>query len=245
MTPESASRYAVYFAPATTSPWRTAGNVWLGRDSETGATVLQAKVEHIHADRFSELTASARRYGFHATMKAPFRLSGGCGEGDLLAQLAQFCENRAPIKIAKPQVRMLGDFLALQVDEKHTEIATLAQACVACFEPMRAPMSAAELQRRRQHNLSHRQEELLRRWGYPYTEDAYRFHMTLTDSLAQVDADTLSRLSESAERHFDIAAPLEIDSLCIFKENAPGAVFKLLHRCLLRQVSNAAATHIV
>ncbi|MFZ6672929.1 DUF1045 domain-containing protein [Undibacterium sp. Xuan67W] len=230
MTPELTSRYAVYFSPEQQSPWFSAGNSWLGRDAETGNTLAQPQINHIPLHRFSELTASPRRYGFHATMKAPFQLVAGASEKDLFAQLALLCKHAGAITIAHPRLQMLGDFLAIQADEQQDEIAALAQACVLHFDSLRAPMTDAELRRRRQSRLSQRHEELLLRWGYPYTEEAYRFHMTLSDSLAQVEADTVARLLNAAERHFNISAPIEINNLSIFKEDAPGAAFKLIHR---------------
>lgn len=231
MTTELTSRYAVYFSPEQSSPWFSAGNSWLGRDVETGTTLAQPEINQIPPHRLSELTASARRYGFHATMKAPFRLAAGASEKDLFAQLALLCKHAGAITVAHPRLHMLGDFLAIQVDEQQDEIAALAQACVVHVDPLRAAMTDAELQRRRQSRLSQRHDELLLRWGYPYTEEAYRFHITLSDSLTQTEAETVERLQNAAERHFNIAAPIEINNLGIFKEDTPGAAFKLIHRC--------------
>ncbi|MEB0232220.1 DUF1045 domain-containing protein, partial [Undibacterium sp. 10I3] len=131
-------------------------------------------------------------------------------------------------------VQKLGDFLALQTATNRSAIAALAQDCVAYFDPLRAPMTDADWQKRRQQNLTARQEELLRRWAYHYTEEQYRFHMTLTDSLAHIDYSTALILQQAAEACFAIDAPLSIDHLCIFKEDYPGAAFSLLHRCYFR-----------
>jgi hypothetical protein len=51
---------------------------------------LASPVEHpdlegLGATELSEITGPARRYGFHATLKAPFRLAEGASEADLIA----------------------------------------------------------------------------------------------------------------------------------------------------------------
>ena len=45
--------------------------------------------------------------------------------------------------------------------------------------------------------LSEAQRAHLLRWGYPYVMDEFRFHMSLTGSLAQVDAPTQSLVFEA------------------------------------------------
>jgi ribose 1,5-bisphosphokinase len=76
-------RYALYFAPQPGSPWAEAGNGWLGRDAERGIDIAQAQVPRIPAVLLSQLTSGARRYGFHATLKAPFHLAPGFSEANL------------------------------------------------------------------------------------------------------------------------------------------------------------------
>ena len=61
--------------------------------------------------------------------------------------------------------------------------------CVSYFDLLRRAPDAAYLAKRRHAGLSARQEALLQQWGYPYTEEEYRFHLTLSDDLLNVDAD--------------------------------------------------------
>ena len=69
-------RYAIYFAPAHGSPWWEFGARWLGRDERNDTALTQHPLAQIAPDDLLELTAQPRRYGFHATLKAPFGLSG-------------------------------------------------------------------------------------------------------------------------------------------------------------------------
>ena len=61
-------RYAIYFTPGETDPLTRAAERWIGRSAFSDAVPAP-----LDAD-LAFHTASARRYGFHATMKAPFRL---------------------------------------------------------------------------------------------------------------------------------------------------------------------------
>ncbi len=228
------TRYALYFAPYADSLWWQAGCRWLGRDPSSDQHPSQHLITGVTPNHLADLTQNARRYGFHATLKAPFSLAQGVNEDDLIQHVTQFCQHAVTLNIATPSVQKLGDFLALKMTNGHSAIAALAQECVAYFDPLRAPMTDTDWQKRRQQHLTPRQEELLRRWAYPYTEEQYRFHMTLTDSLAYVDQTTALILQQAAEACFAIDAPLSIDHLCIFKEEYPGAAFSLLHRCYFR-----------
>jgi phosphonate metabolism protein PhnN/1,5-bisphosphokinase (PRPP-forming) len=219
------TRYALYFSPAPGTAWSNAGAGWLGRDAHTGTDLLQPQVEGFTALQLARLTTDARRYGFHATLKAPFTLAEGMTEVHLAAMATAFASVQQPILIQDLQVQAMGGFLALSPTHGIAAINSLAQHCVEYFDILRGPASAAQLAKRRQANLSARQEMLLARWGYPYTEEEFRFHMTLTDTLTEADA---SRLHSAARTHFAPAAavePLQLNSLTIFREESPGAAF--------------------
>ncbi|MES2106082.1 MAG: DUF1045 domain-containing protein [Pseudomonadota bacterium] len=224
------TRYAIYYAPDQGSAWWSAGCRWLGRDPVTGQDLQQPAVEGIPPLVLQQLSSDARRYGFHATLKAPFRLAEGFNEEHLLHALAAFCAVQTRITVPAPAVLPMGDFLALRTTEESRDISALAMRCVSYFDFLRAPPGDAELNKRRSSQLTQRQEQLLQRWGYPYTEEEYRFHMTLTDKLAGVDADVAYSLRKAAESFFDIAAPLLINGIALFREDAPGAPFALLRR---------------
>ncbi|MES2933943.1 MAG: phosphonate metabolism protein/1,5-bisphosphokinase (PRPP-forming) PhnN [Pseudomonadota bacterium] len=229
IAPTGSPRYALYYVPGEESLWWQAGCHWLGRDARSGIDYRQVAVNGVPAVIMRQLTSQARRYGFHATLKAPFRLAEGFSEADLMTMAQAFASVQPAITLREPGVRPLGDFLAIRPQQPQDEIAALAMRCVSYFDLLRASPTPAELARRRHAGLSPRQESLLQRWGYPYTEEEFRFHMTLTDTLGQIDADALFALRNAAESHFAeaSASPLLIDSLSIFKEEQPGAPFSL------------------
>jgi putative phosphonate metabolism protein len=237
------SRYALYFAPTATSRWWRAGSQWLGRDAVSDVMLEQPRIAGIAAEDFSRLTANARRYGFHATLKAPFRLLNGIDSTKLLAQAQAFAKAQTPVPLGRLEVREFGDFLALGQAEPLTAVAALAQRCVEHFDTLRAPPDHAELQRRRRANLNPRHEALLQRWGYPYTEEAYRFHMTLTDSMASLDSTARKLLLAAAIDHFAGMEALHhpvIDGIAVFEEPAPGAPLTVLAHYALTGAGSGA-----
>ena len=80
-------RYAIYFTPRQDEPLARIAADWLGRDPFGAATRPVEAVADLSAAEVAFHTASARRYGFHATLKAPFRLAANETETSLRAAL--------------------------------------------------------------------------------------------------------------------------------------------------------------
>ncbi len=213
-------RYALYFAPAAHHPLWLAGCAWLGRDPESGA-----------AGASGAQRGEPRRYGFHATLKPPFALRDGVTRSQLLAALSRFVDERAPFAMPPLAVAVLADFVALRpVAEAGAPLRRLADDCVRLFDDFRAPPSAAEHARRLATALDAGQRANVERWGYPHVLEHWRFHMTLSDALA--DAAGRDALRADATRHFAaaLAEPLRCDGVALFVEDVPGADFRLLRR---------------
>ncbi len=223
-----AHRYALYLAPEPGSALHAFASAWLGRDAATGAKLAQPRVAHVDSFTFKEVTASPRRYGFHGTIKPPFRLAPGHTEDDLMAAAERFAAARAPFDI-ELEVQSLRGFIAFLLRRPSVELDAFADACVRDFEPFRARLSETELERRRRSPLSPRQLEHLDHWGYPYVFEDFVFHMTLTERLAGNLHDRL--LVDLCERTRPLtSAPLRIDALSVFEEPERGAPFRLTAR---------------
>lgn len=177
------ARYAIYYAPPAGSLLEERAAAWLGRGL-TGAPVPRPAVPVCPPERLEEVTATPRLYGFHATLKPPFHLAAGATPDDLRAAARAFAAAKAPFEAPPLTVSRLGSFLCLRPIAPAPDLDELAAACLFTFEPFRAPPTAEDLEKRRATGLSARQDELLRRWGYPYVMDEFRFHMTLTGPLA-------------------------------------------------------------
>ncbi|MCK7616120.1 DUF1045 domain-containing protein [Roseibium sediminicola] len=176
-------RYAIYFAAPADDPLMQLGNQWLGRDTFTGKDLPQQPMDGLSAERLHTLTADPRRYGFHGTLKAPFSLAEDQTETALLEACESFASEIAPYEIAGLSVNRLGKFLALTPDAGEPALRAFAALCVRHFEPFRAPLSEADLERRRRARLSDKLDAYTRQWGYPYIFDEFRFHMTLSNKL--------------------------------------------------------------
>ncbi len=220
-------RYAIYYAPAPESPLWRLGSALLGRDAASGEILPTPEIPGLRPDEIAAATRGPGRYGFHATLKPPFRLASGTTEGALLAafeDFAYFTQAVAPIRL---EVDSLDGFLALRPAAGGEALRGLAGAAVESFDRFRAPADDAEMRRRAGNGLTQRQAETMRRWGYPYLFADFRFHMTLTERLDEV---TRRRLKPALDAYFApaLASLHTLDRIALFVEPAPGEPFSIL-----------------
>ncbi|MGH1570128.1 DUF1045 domain-containing protein [Methylobacterium sp. P31] len=217
-------RYALYWLPAPGSRLEAFGKAVLGYDNVSGEAVAHPAAM---AD-LAAVTAGARVYGFHATLKAPLRLAEDTTEADLVASARDLAATHPPVVVGRLAVAALGSFLALVPEAPPSELGLLAAECVAALDPFRAPLGAAERARRRPERLGPRGRALLDRWGYPYVFEAFRFHMSLTDALPDSDRDAwLARLADAYAASG--SEPLVIDAIGLLCQDG-SAPFRLLAR---------------
>lgn len=222
------ARFAVYFAPAKASPWWAFGAHWLGRDEQEDAPLVQPSLAQIAPDELREITAAPRRYGFHATLKAPFSLGGGHTVDDLTARLHRLAATLKPVLLGPLQARVLGNFVALVPVLATQELETLASTCVTELDDLRAPLSEADLTRRGIEHLDAREVALLQAYGYPYVLERFRFHFTLSGLLNPQRAQRVQQAVAAPVALLNASSPLVLDRLCLFVEPAPGQPFKRL-----------------
>jgi putative phosphonate metabolism protein len=225
-------RFAIYAAPPRGSALARWGAAWLGRDAETGTAPRPPALSGWSAADIARVTEFPRRYGLHATLKPPFRLAEGTAEAALLAAAEQLAGELAPPPATRLRLAALGGFLALVPEDDAAGLHALADACVARLDRYRAPPDAAELTRRRPARLNERERENLARWGYPYVLDTFRFHITLTASLAPEERDALRRALAPLLGPV-LAEPLRVEDIALFVQDG-GAPFRLARRFPLR-----------
>lgn len=227
------SRYGIYFCPSSSTALYTQGSRWLGRDAATGAMLDPALPGHIRDEDWLRVTDSPRRYGFHATLKPPFRLADNATFDDLRAALCDFAQGHDSFYAPPLTVGLLGRFLALILSAPSKELSSLAAECVRRFDRFRSPATEEETTQRLRGSLSPSERAHVLQWGYPYVFDAWRFHMSLTSSM---HTKSISRFESYLRSRFAPVCehPLLIDSVCIFHEPYPGASFHLLERAGLR-----------
>lgn len=223
-------RVALYYAPATDSAWWNAGSEWLGRCARTDQPLPQPPIAGMAPEALHALTAEPRRYGWHATLKAPFVLQPGRTLEDVRAAVRHLCAGREPFTLTSLQVSRMGAFLALRPLRVAPELQRLANDCVRQLQPLAQPLSDDELARRRRTGLTPEQDRLLRDWGYPFVMEHFRFHMTLTGPLQGLSAPALAALLEATADRFHALPACPVDRISLFVEPTPGAPFRLLEQ---------------
>lgn len=218
-------RFAIYYAPRD-GGFADAAACWLGWDARMGRAVAQPNVPGI-----AGLTADPRRYGFHATIKPPFRLSEDARPEELCQAVADLAARLPLVRMAGLELGLLEGFLALTPIGDASPLRDFAAKVVQGLEGFRAPLTPAEIARRRPESLTPRQRELLAVYGYPYVMEEFQLHLTLSGRLEAAQALPL-RLA--AKRHFAglLPRPFVIEDLCLFGEDEAGQ-FHLLHRYAL------------
>jgi len=221
------TRYALYFMPPPTSPLWRFGCAVLGYDAFTGTAVAHPD-QPFFRHNFAPCIAEPRKYGFHATLKAPFELAPGLDESDLIEAVRHFASQQVPFEIAALRLATLGPFLALVPSTPSGRLERLASGCVQDFDRWRAPLTPQERARRRAANLSRRQRALLERFGYPYVLEEFRFHLTLSSKL---EPGRLALFRQAIERlDPPIAGPLSVDGLALFRQTGAEQPFRVLER---------------
>src|SRR5262249_29949522 len=115
----TALRYALYFSPSKDHPLHGAASRWLGRDAISGEAYPAPEYPTLPAAEQFELTVDPRRYGFHATLKAPFELAASVTEKDLIEVVEDFAARTPAFEIPELVLGQLGHFFALVPGSLH------------------------------------------------------------------------------------------------------------------------------
>lgn len=220
-------RYAIYYVAAAGSDLDRFGAQLLGYDALAGTDLAFPDEVMKTVPDWRELTRDPRKYGFHATLKAPLPLAHGKTETELLGACDIFARTPRPIPVIRPVVDSISGFIAVVPAEPVAELERLAADCVRQFDGFRAPLSPEDRARRNPDALTARQRDYLDRWGYPYVLEEFRFHMTLTGRLdAQRRAPVLAMLRD---RFAALGlATLGIDRIALCRQDAADSRFRVL-----------------
>ena len=222
------ARYAVYFCPRPETALARFGREWLGYDCETGASLARTSDQLLESQ-----ISQPRRYGFHATLKPPFRLSEGRDCADLAAAVSDLAGDLQAFALNGLALKEIGTFLALVPREPSTALNELAFRCVRDLDALRAPLNNSEIAQKTANGLSPRQEHLLFTWGYPYVGDEFQFHMTLTGQLTQPEMRRAKAQVADLVVQFEHTA-VEIADLCICGDPGDKGPFRVIKRIPLK-----------
>src|SRR5262244_889044 len=229
-------RYAIYFVPPAASDLYRLGAGFLGYDCYTGESLPHPQDIGLTAFEWAQLTREPRKYGFHATLKAPFRLLPPFTDADLKAELARFATIPRRLPTFEPAVRSLAGFIAVIATEPNMALDRLAADAVMGFDRFRHPPTPHERGQRLRAGLSDRQIENLDRWGYPYVFEDFRFHLTLT---GPIDADrhgSVLALLQARFNTIDGRHSLPITRLSLLRQDARSTPFRVVGQAALTAV---------
>jgi hypothetical protein len=220
-------RYAIYYAPQP-GAFADRAAAWLGWDLLQGRAVARPNLTGLPRP-LADLTRAPAKYGFHGTIRAPFR--SAVGEARLIEALVGVAATLSPVHCDELALRDLDGFLALIPQGRKIALAALAETVMRATDSLRAPLTAEEISRRRPGALTPRQRDLMLRWGYPFVMEEFHFHLTLTDRLAVVDRPLVAAALAGWMTPV-VPVPFVIKDLCLVGEDGEGR-FHLRYRATL------------
>jgi hypothetical protein len=219
-------RYAIFYTP--TGPLADFGAHWMGWDSAHGRSVVQPEIAGIDVPT---ITQTARKYGLHGTLKAPFKLAEGCDLAQLQDVATTFATGQPAFEIGALTLRHDSGFVALRPRSQQIGLRDFAAVAVKAFDGFRAALTDVDIARRREANLTARQDQQMLDWGYPFIFDDFHFHLTLSGLMEAGEAaqviDALSPRLESI-----VPTPFVIDGITLMGQDDRG-MFHQIHRYTL------------
>jgi Protein of unknown function (DUF1045) len=228
----SSARYAIYLAPPADTPLWMFGCRVLGYNAVAGKDIAGFAPAGFDPAHWRSITERPRTYGFHATLKAPFRLSANTTLTTLVAELGAFSRTYPPFDLGPLAVRAITQgsdgFVALTPLRDAPELAVLERRVVHAFDHFRAPLTDDDLHKRDPRSLTVRQRESLLSLGYPFVGPDYRFHMTLSGVVPNA-ADIADSLADAMANDIG-TAHLKVDALVLFRQENPAERFRVVRR---------------
>jgi hypothetical protein len=200
----------------------------LGHDAATGADLPPPPIAGLTGEARDAIRLDPATYGFHATVKAPFRLAENRTEGELVAALEAFVAGRRAFAIPRLILERFPSYVALVPEGRPAALHAFADEVVGAFEPSRAALTAEEVARRKPERLSPRQRDYLDRFGYPFVFEEFQAHFSLAGPM---DPATRDLVAEALAADLPAAGPLDdvpMPGLALFRQPAPGARFRVI-----------------
>ena len=209
------SRYAIYFSPYPDTFLDKVGSRWLGWNPKKGKITNHSKIKNPKFVDLKSITEKARIYGLHGTLKAPFVLKEKYSYKDLISDVELISKRHRKFIIRNLVLKKLGSFYALVPERSTKALKSLADDCVSSLDKFRKPPSSTELEKRRSNGLDFQEEVNLKKWGYPYVFNKYKFHITLTGEIRLGEE---KNIRETIELNFQkvIGYPLPFLDICLF-----------------------------
>ena len=177
-------RYAIYWLPKQDSLLWQLGSHWLGYDSYRQTNIDRQPIAGVDFASMKIMTQRPARYGFHATLKAPFYLNHAYVESDLIKSVENLCSQQKAVQSSGLLLADMGAYIGLSMGDSNSALSLveLANVLVEKLDKFRQPMTIQDRDNRIAKGLDARGIELLDSWGYPAVKERFHCHLTLVDS---------------------------------------------------------------
>ena len=208
-------RYAIYYAPIENPELDLFGKCWLGWDPYKGEETTKSDLSKLPSfKKFSSLVLTPKQYGFHGTIKAPFRLKNKYTYNDLENKVCEISKQIQSFHLDKLVIKKLGNFIAL-TPSKNLKVNDVSNKFVEGLDFLRDDLSEDEIKKRHPHKLSFVQKKMLFKWGYPYVFNEFKFHLTLTGKLRIEEIDNVYKYLQTILKSVNLRK-IHFKSICIF-----------------------------
>ena len=179
-------RVAIYFLPKKNSSLENFGKNLLGRDINKKKKISLTRRQKYFINRgftyFDELKdycEQPAKYGFHATLKAPFRLKRNVKTKNFYDVISHIAAQHSRFKIKGLKIVYSKKFTFITSRKPNKLLINLENDLVKHLDTFRAELNKTEIKKRNPDSLTFKQNKYLKEWGYPFVLDQFKFHMTL------------------------------------------------------------------
>ena len=179
-------RVAIYFLPKKNSSLENFGKNLLGRDINKKKKISLTRRQKYFINRgftyFDELKdycEQPAKYGFHATLKAPFRLKRNVKTKNFYDVISHIAAQHSRFKIKGLKIVYSKKFTFITSRKEIKSLINLENDLVKHLDTFRAELNKTEIKKRNPDSLTFKQNKYLKEWGYPFVLDQFKFHMTL------------------------------------------------------------------
>ena len=212
-------RYAIYYAPIENPELDLFGKCWLGWDPYKGEETTKSDLSKLPSfKKFSSLVLTPKQYGFHGTIKAPFKLKNEYTYNDLENKVREISKQIHSFYFDQLIIKKLGNFIGL-IPTNNLKVNAVSNKFVEELDYLRDELSENEIKKRKPHKLTSNQKQMLFKWGYPYVFDEFKFHLTLTSKLNVVEIDDVLRSLQNILKQVNLNK-ISFNNICIFGQKS-------------------------
>ena len=179
-------RVAIYFLPKKNSCLENFGKNLLGRDINKKKKISLTRRQKyfinrgfMYFDELKDYCEQPAKYGFHATLKAPFRLKRNVKTKNFYDVISHIAAQHSRFKIKGLKIVYSKKFTFITSRKPNKLLINLENDLVKHLDTFRAELNKTEIKKRIPDSLTFKQNKYLKEWGYPFVFDQFKFHMTL------------------------------------------------------------------